>query len=74
MRVKGNTERGMKTYMSIRQSAQATGLGESYIRKGVKERLIPGFYVAGQGSKFMVNVPMLLQQLEKQSQGNVTVE
>lgn len=72
MHGKQTTERSLKTYMSIRQAAQATGLGESYIRKGVKERMIPGFYVAGQGSKFMVNVPLLLDQLEKQSQGNIS--
>lgn len=72
MREQQTTERRLKTYMSIRQAAQATGLGESYIRKGVKQNLIPGFYVAGQGSKFMVNVPLLLDQLEKQSKGNIS--
>lgn len=58
--------------MSIRQSAQVTGLGESYIRKGVKNKTIPGFYVAGEGSKFMVNVPLLLEQLDIQSKSNVS--
>ena len=57
--------------MSIRQAAQVTGLGESYIRKGVKNKTVPGFYVAGEGSKFMVNVPLLLEQLDMQSKSNV---
>ena len=58
--------------MSIRQAAQVTGLGESYLRKGVKNRTVPGFYVAGEGSKFMVNVPLLLKQLDMQSKSNVS--
>lgn len=56
-----------RTYMSIRETAKLTGLGESFVRKGVKNKTVPGFYVAGEGSKFMVNVPMLLKQLEKMS-------
>ena len=47
-------------------------VGESYLRKGVKNRTVPGFYVAGEGSKFMVNVPLLLKQLDMQSKSNVS--
>lgn len=72
MREKMTFEKDCRTYMSIRQSAQVTGLGESYIRKGVKNKTIPGFYVAGEGSKFMVNVPLLLEQLDIQSKSNVS--
>ena len=46
-----------KTYMSIRDTARLTGFGESFICNGVKKRTVPGFYVAGEGSKFMVNTP-----------------
>lgn len=60
-----------RTYMSIRETAKMTGLGESFVRKGVKNKIVPGFYVAGEGSKFMVNVPMLLEQLEKKSINSV---
>lgn len=60
-----------KTYMSIRDTARLTGLGESFIRNGVKKRTVPGFYVAGEGSKFMVNVPLLLAILEKQSMSGI---
>ena len=72
MREKLSFEKDCKTYMSIRQAAQMTGLGESYLRKGVKNRTVPGFYVAGEGSKFMVNVPLLLKQLDMQSKSNVS--
>lgn len=72
MREKLSVERDCRTYMSIRQAAQVTGLGESYIRKGVKNKTVPGFYVAGEGSKFMVNVPLLLKQLDMQSKSNVS--
>ena len=72
MREKLSVEKDCRTYMSIRQAAQVTGLGESYIRKGVKNKTVPGFYVAGEGSKFMVNVPLLLEQLDMQSKSNVS--
>ena len=72
MREKLSFEKDCRTYMSIRQAAQVTGLGESYIRKGVKNKTVPGFYVAGEGSKFMVNVPLLLEQLDMQSKSNVS--
>ena len=62
----------MKTYMSIRQTAQFTGLGESYLRRAVRNNSVPGFYVAGVGSKFMVNVPLLLTKLDKESQNTLT--
>ena len=71
MREKLSFKKDCRTYMSIRQAAQVTGLGESYIRKGVKNKTVPGFYVAGEGSKFMVNVPLLLEQLDMQSKSNV---
>lgn len=74
MREKVSSEKLGKTYMSIRQTAQMTGLGESYIRRGVKCNKIPGFYVAGEGSKFMVNVPLLLEQLEKKSKGYISYD
>lgn len=72
MRENLSFEKDCRTYMSIRQAAQVTGLGESYLRKGVKNRTVPGFYVAGEGSKFMVNVPLLLKQLDMQSKSNVS--
>lgn len=60
-----------KTYMSIRKAAQFTGLGESFIRNGVKKGTVPGFYVAGEGSKFMVNVPLLMAVLEQRSMNGI---
>ena len=62
----------MKTYMSIRQAAQYTGLGESFLRKAVRNSLIPGFFIAGEGSKFMVNVPLLLARLDNESQKTIS--
>lgn len=59
-------------YMSIRKTGQVTGLGESFIRNGVKKGTVPGFYVAGEGSKFMVNVPLLMAVLEQRSMDSMT--
>lgn len=64
----------IKTYMSIRQAAQFTGLGESYLRKSVQNNSVPGFYIAGTGSKFMINVPLLLAKLDEESKKTITEE
>ena len=59
------------TYMSIKQTAQKTGIAESCIRKLVKDGGVPGVYV---GVKYMVNVPLFVEQLNKTSQkGGVLV-
>lgn len=58
------------TFQTIRQTRRSTGLPEGYLRTRVKLGEIPGVRVgAGPNGKFLVNVPALLEQLERESQG-----
>ena len=52
-----------KRFLSVRETARATGLGEAYIRRGLKQGTIPHLMT---GKKVLVNVPMLVQRLEEQ--------
>ena len=47
-------------YRPIPATAKYTGLAECFIRKGVKDGTIPAIKV---GKKYMVNVPLLLENL-----------
>ena len=47
-------------YKSIIDTAAVSGLSRSYLRKGCKDGTIPHICV---GTKFMVNVPALFDQL-----------
>lgn len=53
-------------FQSIRDTRRATGLPECFLRKLVKEGRVPGVY---SGKKFLVNVPALLEQLEREGAG-----
>ena len=59
-----------KTYQSIREAARSTGLPECLLRRLLKENKLPGLY---SGRKFNVNVPALLEQLERESKPGVRV-
>lgn len=50
-------------FQSIPETRRSTGLSEYYLRKLVKEGKVPGTY---SGKKFLVNVPALLAQLERE--------
>lgn len=52
-------------FQTIRQTARITGLSECFIRKQVKTGKCPGVY---SGNRFLVNVPALLTQLERESE------
>jgi len=60
------TECKTTRFQSIRETRRSTGIPECYLRKLVKEGKAPGFY---SGKKFLVNVPALLAQLERENQG-----
>ena len=51
-------------YQSIPETTKTTGLGIPFLRKGCRDGSIPHIKV---GQKYMINVPLLLQQLEAQS-------
>lgn len=56
-------------FQTIRQTRRSTGLPEGYLRTRVKLGEIPGVRVGtGPNGKFLVNVPALLEQLERESQ------
>ena len=53
-----------KPFQSVQEANKSTGLGISYLRKGCRNNTIPHIKA---GSKYLINVPLLLQQLEAQS-------
>lgn len=61
----------MAELKTIRETAKLGILGEWRLREMVKNNELPGIYL---GRKFMVNVPLLEQQIEQQSRANSTKE
>lgn len=53
-----------KPFQTIADAARTTGLSQFFIRKACREGVCP--YIKS-GSKFLINVPMLVQQLNEQS-------
>ena len=47
-------------YKNIRDTSVASGLSQSYLRKGCKDGTIPHILT---GSKYMINIPALYDQL-----------
>lgn len=47
-------------YKTILEAAAASGLSQSYLRKGCRDGTIPHIRI---GTKFMINVPALYDQL-----------
>jgi hypothetical protein len=56
-----------KKFLSIRETAKAGVISEHHLRQMVAQGQAPGFYV---GSHFRVNVPMLIDKLDKMSAVN----
>ena len=54
----------MKQYMSRKEAAKYTGLSYHFIRRGTDNGTIP--YIMS-GKKILVNVPRLLEALDKES-------
>lgn len=54
----------MTQYQTVREAKKSTGLSEHYLRKLVRAGKAPGVY---SGSRFLLNVPALLAQLDQQS-------
>ena len=55
----------MAVYMSIPETAKYTGLAVCYLRKGIKDGTIP---VIMAGKKYLVNVPLMLEKLNAESE------
>lgn len=55
-------------YQTIQETCETTGLSQYYLRSGCKEGKIP--YIQS-GSKYLINVPLLLEKLEREALDNV---
>lgn len=51
-------------FQTISEAARTTGLSQYYIRRGCRDGSIPNIRA---GSKFMVNVPLLLERMDQLS-------
>lgn len=60
-------ENDRKTYMTIAQACNYTGLSQHYLRAGCRANTIPHIMC---GSKYMVNIPVLLEHLEAEARRN----
>lgn len=54
----------VKQFMTIRETAKYTGISESYIRDGVKNKRIPYIPV---GNRAMINIALFQKQMDAQS-------
>ena len=50
------------TYFSIRDAATETGISKDYLRKGCRNGTIPHIMC---GKKYLIDVPLLLEQKRK---------
>lgn len=51
-------------FQTIADTTRTTGLSQYYIRRGCREGTIPH---VKSGNKFLVNVPLLIEQMDQQS-------
>lgn len=53
-----------KPFLTMRETVKATGLSLYYLRNGIKAGTVPHIQ---SGNKFLVNVPMLIEKLNRES-------
>lgn len=58
---------GQKTFFSISDACRLTGISMHYLRIGCKSGTIPHIMT---GTKYLINVPALLETLDRQSREN----
>lgn len=61
----------MKTYMTIRETASETGLAAGTLHTLLKRNKLPGFY---SGSRYYINVPLLMEMLDAESRLNASID
>ena len=61
----------LKPFATIREACNITGLSQHFLRDGVKAGTIPHIM---SGNTYMINIPLLLQQLDNMSKNNMTVQ
>ena len=55
-----------KPFMTLKEACSYTGLSIGWLRRGCKDGSVPHI-VIGSGAKYLVNMPMLLEQLNRDS-------
>ena len=55
-------------YKSIKNAAAATGCSQYFIRNGIKNGTVPHIR---SGNKYLINVPLWIEQLNEQSRKEV---
>lgn len=58
-----------KPFQGIKEACNSTGLSQFYFRQGIKAGTIP---FIKSGKKILINVPAVLEQLDKESKKAVT--
>lgn len=53
-----------RQFQTIADAARTTGLSQYFIRRGCRDGSVPHIK---SGNKFMVNVPLLIEQMDRQS-------
>lgn len=56
-------------YQPIFLASETTGISQYYLRKGIKNGTIP---FVRTGNKYLINVPALLEQMNRQSEAAMT--
>lgn len=55
-------------FQTIKNAAHITGLSQYFLRKGCVEGTIPHIRL---GNKYMINMPLMLQRINEQSENNI---
>lgn len=56
-------------FQTIAEAARTTGLSQFFIRRGCRDNTIP--HIRAGATKYLVNVPLMLQRLSEQSESIV---
>lgn len=54
-----------KPFMTIKETVKVTGMSSYFIRNGIKAGTVP---VVMSGNRYLVNVPMLIERLNRESE------
>lgn len=55
-------------FQTIEAASRLTGLSRDYLRKGVRAGKIPFIRAGGGNCPYMINVPLLMRQLDAESE------
>lgn len=64
----------MREMLTIKETAKEFGISEYSLRIGIKQRKYPAIRVGGKNGKFLINVHLFAQCLEREALGNLECE